>query len=92
MLWREKEFFRFHLRLIFVLVFAALLCQSEDHQEASQVTESESCANAASAWMKKDIFEEVVKVNKFTSVFYAFILLFMLNSVMALLKWLWKYN
>ena len=61
MLWREKEFFRFHLRLIFVLVFAALLCQSEDHQEASQVTERESCANAASAWMKKDIFEEVVK-------------------------------
>lgn len=38
---REKEFCPFHLRLIFVLVFAGLLCQFEDHQEASQITERE---------------------------------------------------
>ena len=60
MFWREKELFRFHLRVIVVLVFAALLCQSEDHQKASD-TEIKSCSNAASASMKKDNFGDVVK-------------------------------
>lgn len=48
-----KEFFRLHLPVMFVLVFAALLCQSE----------IKSCSHAASkfALMKKDNFEEVVK-------------------------------
>ena len=59
---QEKEFFRFHLRVIFVLVFASLLCQAGDHQKAS-VTEIKSCSHAASrsARMEKDNFEEVVK-------------------------------
>ena len=59
---QEKEFLRFHLRVIFVLVFASLLCQSEDHQKAS-VTEIKSCSDAASryAMLKKDNFEDVVK-------------------------------
>ena len=60
MFWQEKELFRFHLRAILVLVFAALLCQSEDDQKAS-VTEIKSCSHAASASMKKDNFEDVVK-------------------------------
>ena len=48
---------------MFVLVFAALLCQSEDHQKATVSAEIKSCSYAASryALMKKDNFEEVVK-------------------------------
>lgn len=64
---QEKEFSCLYLRVIFVLVFAALLCQSEDHQKAS-VTEIKSCSRAASATyalMKKDNFEEVVKDRNF---------------------------
>jgi len=57
----KKGSFGFYLRLTFVLVFAALLCQSEDDQEASQVNEIESCSHAAFAWMKKYNFEEAVK-------------------------------
>ncbi|XP_029207569.2 uncharacterized protein LOC114971204 [Acropora millepora] len=62
-----KEFFHLHLRVMFVLVFAALLCQSEDLQKAS-VTDIKSCSHAASttyALMKKDNFEEVVKDRNF---------------------------
>lgn len=59
---QEMGFFGFYLRLILVLVFAAtLLCQSQDHRKASQVTEIESCSHAASAWSKNDDFEQVVK-------------------------------
>ena len=63
MFGQEKEFFRFYLRFNRVLVFAALLCQSEAHQKAS-VTEIKSCSHAASAWIKKDNFDEVVKDGK----------------------------
>ena len=64
---QEKEFSRLYLLVIFVLVFAALLCQSEGHQKAS-VTEIKSCSHAASATyalMKKDNFEEVAKNRNF---------------------------
>ena len=64
---QEKKFFRLHLRVMFFLVFAAFLCQSEDHQKAS-VTEIKSCSRAASttyALMKKDNFEQVVKDRSF---------------------------
>lgn len=64
---QEKEFSRLYLRVIFVLVFVALLCQSEGHQKAS-VTEIKSCSHAASATyalMKKDNFEEVAKDRNF---------------------------
>ena len=59
----KKGFFRFYLRLTFVLVFAALLCQSEDHQKATVSAEIKSCSHAAYRYasMKKDNFEEVVK-------------------------------
>lgn len=57
----KKGFFGFYHRLTLVLVFDALLCQSEDDQEASQVNEIESCSHAAFAWMKKYNFEEAVK-------------------------------
>ena len=57
---KEKEFFRFYHCLILVLAFAASFCQSGDHRKAS-VTEIESCSHAASAWMKKDNFKDVVK-------------------------------
>lgn len=60
---QEKEFFLLHLRVMFVLVFAALLCQSEDHQKATVSAEIKSCSHAAYRYasMKKDNFEEVVK-------------------------------
>ena len=58
---QEKEFFRFHLRLILVLFFPALLYPSEAHQKAIVTAEIKSCSHAASAWMKKNNFEEVVK-------------------------------
>lgn len=65
MFWQEKEFLRFHLRLSLVLVFAASLCECEDHQKASQVTEIERCSNAVSAWIKSDDFEQAVKDRQF---------------------------
>ena len=65
MFWQEKEFLCFHLRLSLVLVFAALLCECEDHQKASQVTEIESCSNAVSAWTKSDDIEQAVKDRQF---------------------------
>ena len=63
MFGQEKEFFRLYFRLIRVLFFAALLCQSEAHQKAS-ITEIKSCSRAASASMKKENFDEVVTDGK----------------------------
>ena len=63
MFGQEKEFFRLYFRLIRVLFFAALLCQSEAHQKAS-ITEIKSCSRAASASMKKENFDEVVTDEK----------------------------
>ena len=65
MFWQEEEFFRFYLRLISVLFFAALLCQSEAHQKRN-MTAIKSCSRAASASMKKNNFEfdEVVTDGK----------------------------